>query len=410
MQPSAAPDRFAAAQTALIAGVHAGQIALAASTPGASALFAPDARVPTAELATTFRALVTLPRERWRAWDAGAADAEIERGLARLAAHPAPADPRLPVRVAEAAIRARLGRDDRSIASVANLVQLNLQQSEDGLLLQDLFHVYHALGSKLNLEQLGVAGGDDVARELGRACAAAAAPGPFPANDAAYWHLTFARVAMWGDKYSGIRDHHVLARELAREPDIAALLPRLAAAPPARSAFIGYSLMMSVNWSTHGAWNDIASEVRRAVDPRFAYAGFQYGGIGAQDARRRLLPDALAWKPTEAFLMMCVDDEADVEALTDMARRLKDGGAKVWLIDEVRPWIRDDRARPWPERRREAARRAGVACLPWLELGKADPTWPTWECLDYAHMTTPGHLFYARALLRLWAEGVAAPR
>ncbi|MBA3846502.1 MAG: hypothetical protein H0X45_07650, partial [Planctomycetes bacterium] len=294
--------------------------------------------------------------------------------------------------------------EDESIAAIANLLQLNLLEREDGALLNDLFALYIALGLKVNLGQLGLAHDDAAIVAIARECAESADAGPYPGNDVAYWRLSWTRIEMWGDKFSGRRDQHVLARELAREPEIAALTAKLAALPERRVAFIGFSMMMSVNWSTHGAWNDIASEVVKAVNPRFASAGFQQGGINAHAALDRLLPGALAWQPTQAFLLMAALDQRDEDAFVAMAQRLAATGCETWIVDDNRPWIDRIDGMTQIERRRTAARRAGARLLPFYDLGRTARDWPTWECLDTIHMTTAGHVFYARALLRLWAD------
>ncbi|HYE05555.1 MAG TPA: hypothetical protein VEL07_08485 [Planctomycetota bacterium] len=400
-QQTAGESGVARLQRALIAGVDAFARRVAHDDGGRWPAFAPIGDAVAGEAG--LRALIGLGNQRLLAWTKGANDPVVEDLVARVAARPPHA--RRPDAVVVAALRRRLpSGDDASVAAIANLLQLNLLEREDGALLQDLFALYVALGLKVNLAQLGVAHDDAAIIAIAGECAAASDAGPYPGNDAAYWRLSFTRVEMWGDKVSGRRDHRVLARELAREPGIAALLPALAALPERRVAFIGFSMMMSVNWSCHGAWNDIASEVVKAVNPRFASAGFQQGGIRGSAAIERLLPPALAWKPTEAFLLMAAHDQADEDAFVAMAERLTAHGCETWIVDDNRPWIDREDGMGQILRRRAAARRAGVGMLPFYDLGRTARDWASWECLDRIHMTTPGHVFYARALLRLWAD------
>ncbi len=400
-QQAAGESRVIRLQRALTAGVDAFARRVAHDDGGRWPGFAPIGDAVAGEAG--LRALIGAGTQRLLAWTKGASEPVIEDLVARIAARSAHA--RRPEAVVIAALRRRLpSGDDESIAAVANLLQLNLLEREDGALLQDLFALYVALGLKTNLGQLGLGHDDAAIIAIADECAAAADHGPYPANDAAYWRLSFTRVEMWGDKASGRRDHRVLARELAREPEIAALLPRLAALPERRVAFIGFSMMMSMHWSSHGSWNDIAGEVVRAVDPRFASAGFQQGGIRASAAIDRLLPPALAWKPTQAFLLMAANDQADEDAFVAMAERLGAQGCETWIVDDNRPWIDRDDGMGQILRRRAAARRAGVGMLPFYDLGRTARDWPSWECLDRIHMTTAGHVYYARALLRMWSD------
>lgn len=391
---------------ALINGVHWGQVLLHERVK-------PETRSPLFELngvaletvqarAAAFDVLLKELAGN-RAWRKSELRADLRKLVAELKAAPLPVDPSLPFHVAYNVIAQNLAPEKVPAAlALANLYQLNMEEHRDGDGLQDLFQVYINAGFPVDLLQFGLPNSDEHLQLYSNRCAAACAPAPFK-TDAFAWLVTFNRIEMWGEKNTGRRDKFVLARELLADPEILPLIPKLSELPHQRVAFIGYSMMMSVNWSTYAAWNDIASEALRCLNPRYEYAGFQMGGITASHALQALIPQALEYKPTDAYLLMRVETEPDAAAFETLIRVLQRIGTKVHVIDDVRPYVK-----PLPEHehanRRRAAERTGADLVRFLELGLAHAEFRSWECLDRIHMRTPGHVFYARELLKRLAR------
>lgn len=397
---------------ALTNGVHWGQVLLCQKLPGrADPNVFSAGTLAAGEIATlvqAFEKLLATPPRQLAAWVKGRAAApEIPAAVTALNRQPRPASDRLPVNVITAELARRLGgKELLSAQAVANLLQFNLQEDKDGTLLQDLFRLYIELRCRVNLAHLGLPAQEADLLALAGELAAKSAKGPFPANDAAYWNLSLNRIEMWGDKNSGRRDKFVLAKELLQDPEIKPLAPALKSLPAKRAAFLGYSMMMSLHWSSYGSWNDLAAEAVRALNPRLDYRGFQYGGIHAVAALKNLLPEALEYKPTETFLLLAVSNAEDQAAFEAMIGRLQEAGSAVYVVDDVRPWIE----KPFPNmtdeisRRRESARKTGARLLDFMAAGKAVPGSDSWACLDTIHMKTAGHVFYAKELLKLWSR------
>ena len=339
-------------------------------------------------------------------WRKSILSPDTQELISKLKATPLPADPTLPFHVVHKEL-SKLTRPDQSLSvlCVANLYQLNLEEHRDGDALQELFKVYISGGFAADLEQLGALHGEKDLQALADRCAASCSSAPFK-TDAAYWNLTANRIEMWGEKNSGRRDKFVLARELLADAEIKPLIPKLSELPARRIAFVGYSMMMSINWSSHASWNDIASEALRSINPRYEYAGFQIGGLTAVHALKTVVPPALEYKPTDVFLLMVVDSPEDASAFEAIVRRFQAAGATAHVPDEVRPYAPRTNPKVPGEikNRKEVCRRTGAHLLNFFDLGKQQPDHMAWECLDTIHMKTVGHWFYAKELLKYFAS------
>jgi hypothetical protein len=390
---------------ALINGVHWGQVLLQDKQKTNAPLFShAGVELITVQSRATAFALLLSALKTTPKWPGTELRPEIRSAVDLLCAAPCPTDAGLPFNVIYSELSRFLGPARSTTALVlANLYQLNMEEHRDGDALQDLFKAYINAGYPVDLQQCKLPSSDSALKGLSERCAAACAPSPFK-TDAAAWFLTFNRIEMWGEKNTGRRDAIVIARELLTNPEIEPLIPKLRVLPHKRVAFIGYSMMMSINWSSHGSWNDIASEVMRAINPRYDYAGFQMGGIPATQALQALLPRALEYKPTDAYLLMRVEDEENAAAFEAIIRSLQGIGSTVHVVDDVRPFLE-----PLPQQeiafRTRAAARTRAQLVEFVQLGRNQPDYRAWECLDKIHMKTPGHIFYAKELLKRYAHG-----
>ncbi|MCZ7649323.1 MAG: SGNH/GDSL hydrolase family protein [Planctomycetota bacterium] len=311
-----------------------------------------------------------------------------------------------PAPVCEAWLAARApGAAPQDRAALANLVQLALLVQRDGDLLQELFRVYLALGLKASPAALGLPVDLPGLLRIGEDLAARVKPCPFDTGPVA-WQAALQKVELWLQKHAG-RDRYALAAELLREPGLAALKPALAARPARRVAVLGHSMTMSLHWTTHGSWIETACEVRRLLEPRFEYASFQAGGLTpARALREGLVERLLLWKPDEAYVLVFVGNASDRESLAEIVARMKAQDIRFHLVDDVRPWAfegRDDQQEAHRFQRELCAREGGVF-LDFQRRHAQAPDWESWRPVGGdIHMYTPGHLFYARELLKFWA-------
>ena len=124
------------------------------------------------------------------------------------------------------------------VRAVASLFQTNLEVERDGDRLQELFAFYAGLGLPVYLGQMGLPGSDEAFLAMGRELEGKACASPF-GTAAADWQIAGRKNWNWGEKNLGIRDEKVLAAELLKEPDVAALVPRMKAMPGQRIAVVG---------------------------------------------------------------------------------------------------------------------------------------------------------------------------
>jgi hypothetical protein len=347
-------------------------------------------------------ALMQQPPNDIREWMRNSAGAGLTESLvATLEATSAPNDAALPVHAFLNAVQDQKIEVQPGTRAIANLMQVCLAIHWDGDLLQDLFELYAGIGAQLSFKELRFPTTEAALMPLARACAARSNPKASPyGSDVPSWHITLAKVLIWSSRYMGVRNDKIIAAEVLADPEIKPLIPRLKALPPKRVAFCGYSLMMNVNWSTYAAWNHIASEALKSLNPHYEFGSFQTGGLQASYALKKHLPDVLAWRPTETWLIMNISNADDDAAFRTILSQLKSAGCKVCVPDTLRPF-RDEGEMPL--RRKAASEALGCNFYPFLETGRSHPDWRYWGCLDLIHMDTPGHVFYAKELLKIWA-------
>jgi len=411
----AAPERLVKLADALCAGVHWGQVLLCEKRKqGDAACFAlPPGGVGQAQdLAKVFDRLCARPTDQVVTWATGGTQAEVAADIGALLALPLPKAEALPLNVAHRYMHTRItGPEEFFRRAVANLLQLCIEVDRDGTQLQDLVRIYVALGIK----QLSLPATEAEKRADGEKLAKETCACPFSMEtDGEQWYAIMLKIENWVQKTSGQRDRTHLADELLREPEIEALVPKLKKLPPMRVAVVGHSMTMSLHWTTYGSWNDTACEIMKRLQPGFVNQGFHGGGMDASGAVRVHLTNLLAWKPTETWILVGVRTQLDIDALDKLVSSLRAIGSDVYIVDEVRPFIKDPQEfwNPIPELKTEkqllAVQKAicakyGGHVWEIVEKARQAPGMEKWEALDKIHMYTEGHLWYCRELLKVWA-------
>ena len=220
------------------------------------------------------------------------------------------------------------------VRAIASLFQMNLEVERDGDRLQELFAFYAGLGLPVYLGQLGLPGSDEAFLAMGRELEGKACASPF-GTAAADWQIAARKNWNWGEKNLGIRDEKVLAAELLKEPDVAALVPRMKAMPSQRIAVVGHSFTMQLHWSTPGAFVPIVTAMFAQVNPGVEFRQFQGGGLTSTRAVNRFYADVVAWKPQQVLLVVINRTDEDLENFRRLGRGLAEAGAKVLTFDDV---------------------------------------------------------------------------
>jgi hypothetical protein len=190
-----------------------------------------------------------------------------------------------------------------------------------------------------------------------------------------------------------------LGKKLLDDPEIKPLIPVFRAMGTHRMAIVSHSASISAHWSTSGAFFDIAAEAVGHVNPNVEYAGFHRGGMNAGTAVRMFLPEMVKYKPTDTFILVVPSPWEDYCRLGDT---MKDAGSRVFYFDAIKAW---GAYRPETV---EAIRRhcdeTGGTFLELMARGWGVPGSQDWTACDTIHMTTAGHMFYAKELLKEWAR------
>jgi hypothetical protein len=306
---------------------------------------------------------------------------------------------RLPYEAARARY-ARLVGDSPRARAVASLYETILEVERDTTVLPSEMDLYTALGLPIYDAALGLPDGDADLRAAGEQLARATCASPFDV-DAAAWQLAGRKLASFATKRLHVRDGDVVAREVASEPDVRALLPALAALPPRRIAVLGHSFTMAEHWSSPSSFTDIAARVVARVNPGVEVRHFTDGGLGAARARAEKFQDLVAFRPDEVLFVLLFRKEEDFEALDAMLGALPKG-THAHLFDNVRP--PNERDRVWPARVRAIAERHGAAVIEASEAIARAPDRARFDALDGIHMTESYHRFMAKRWLA-WLAG-----
>jgi photosystem II stability/assembly factor-like uncharacterized protein len=342
-----------------------------------------------------------------------AAGALAEDALRALEAHQAPLlDARLPmsdtlpVNVFTTWLAGRAKAPRAHVRAIANLLQTNLEVERDGDRLQELFHVYIALGVPVYVGQLGLPGTDADFLAFGQELEPKSCASPV-GTTAPEWQIALRKNWNWGEKNLGIRDEKVLARELLAEPEVAALVPKMKALPPQRIAVIGHSFTMGLHWSSPSSFVPVVTEMFRRENPKVEFRQFQGGGLTSTRALRNFYEDARGWKPDTVLLVVLNRTPADLEAFTRLGRGFKEAGARVLTFDDVHD---PDQSDPQAVARGphgtqgardiETARAAGMTVVEVDQRLAAAPDRGRFVCLDGIHMTEPYHRLMAKEWLK----------
>ena len=287
------------------------------------------------------------------------------------------------------------------VRAIASLLQTNLEVERDGDRLQELFAFYAGLGLPVYLGQLGLPGTDADFLALGRALEGASCAAPF-GTGAADWQIAARKNWNWGEKNLGIRDDKVLAAELLREPDVAALVPRLRVLPAQRIAVVGHSFTMQLHWSTPGAFVPIVTAVFARENPAVAFRQFQAGGLTSTRALARFHDDVIAWKPDKVLLVVLNRTAEDLAGFAKLGRDFAAAGAQVVTFDDVHDPDASDPS--MTGRDLAVARESGMTVIEVGRLLASTPDRDGFLCLDGIHMTEPYHRLMAKQWLG-WLVG-----
>ena len=192
-----------------------------------------------------------------------------------------------------------------------------------------------------------------------------------------------------------------LGKRLLQDPEIQPLIPIFKAMGPHKMAICSHSASISIHWSTSGAFFDIAAEAIRAVNPAVEYKGFHAGGMGAPAAVQMFLKAMQEYKPTDAYFLVVPDFPAFV-AQQKLIDDMKAVGSRVFVFDAVKPWGAYSPAQT--ESLRKLCTDRGATFIELMARGYGAPRCYKWTTTDTIHMTTEGHMFYARELLKDWAK------
>jgi hypothetical protein len=411
--PSAAPSQPAGGSAsrleqlveANILGTQAFEVVLARKdgkgdpacwTPGAAA----DAQLAAIEAHQA--ALLKSDVTAVRAWvDGKPSSFDPKTDLAPLLAMPLPLADALPVSVFTRWLDERTHAPRVKVRTIASLVQTNLEVERDGDRLQELFAFYAGLGLPIYLGQLGLPGTDESFLEIGRALEGRSCASPV-GTSATEWQIAFRKNWNWGEKNLGIRDDKVLAAELLREPDVAALVPRMKAMPKQRIAVVGHSFTMQLHWSTPGAFVPVVTAMFARENPAVEFRQFQGGGLTSTRAVSRFHDDVIAWKPDKVLLVVLNRTPEDLANFARMGRDFAGAGAQVITFDDVHDPDASDPAMVGKDV--AAARDSGMTVVEVGPVLAAAPGRDRFLCLDKIHMTEPYHRLMAKEWLG-WLVG-----
>lgn len=385
---------------------HAFQIMLAKKTGrGSSGCYSPGA-LTEAELGALVdhqRSLLASDLSQVKAWTEGRKSSfDPAKDLEPILSSPLVIPGGAPVHVITGYLQARTQGARTQTHAIANLFQTVLEVDRDGDLLQDEFQLYIGLGLPVFLGRLKIDGSDQAFLEMGKELSASTCASPFDTSPEA-WQIAARKIWNWGEKKLHIRDEWIIARELLREPDTAALIPSMKAMPPQRIAVIGHSFTMGAHWSSPSSFVPIVSAMFEIEHPKVVFRQFYAGGLTASRAAKDFYADALQWKPDKVLLVVLMRRDDDYEALARMGDGFRKAGSKCYVFDN----IHDPEANKpeFTDRFTSVARSAGFTVIEVDKVLSNAPDRDRFVCLDAIHMTEPYH----RLMAREWLKFLVSP-
>jgi hypothetical protein len=405
-QPSPAEERLAQLVEANVIAVHAYQVLLAkTSGKGDKSCFSPG-KLSDAELSALSDHQARLLKSDLtavKAWVNGAKTTfDPTKDLEPILKSGLTVSGRTPVSVFTSYLRQKTRASDLKILSVANLYQTVLEVERDGDRLQEEYAFYIGLGLPVYIGQFNLPGTDADLLEAGHKLEGQSCEAPV-GTSAAEWQIAGRKIWNWGEKNLHIRDEHVLATELLKEPEVKRLEPQLRSLPAQKIAVVGHSFTMGLHWSSPSSFVPIVIDVFRRENPNVQFKQFAAGGLTASRAQKRFYQDVLAWKPDKVLLVVMTRTDEDYEALKQMGHGFRMAGIKTYMFDEVH-----DPAAVTPgtiERARKAADESGIAVIEVGETLANAPDRAKFICLDGIHMTEPYHRLMAKEWLKYLVSG-----
>jgi hypothetical protein len=201
------------------------------------------------------------------------------------------------------------------------------------------------------------------------------------------------------------KNPEILGKEMLEDPEIKPLSPIFKALPKKRVAICSHSASMSSHWSTSAGFIDIAMEAVKAVNTNFEYQGFHQGGMLATTAAGKFLKPMQDYKPTDTYLLVLPDGMAGMQQLI---AGMKAAGSRVFVFDPIKPWG-TYYAPDVTEALRKLSQEHTITFIELMERGWGAPGSYKWTTSDTTHMTTAGHIFYAREFLKELAKTYGPP-
>ncbi len=287
--------------------------------------------------------------------------------------------------------------DALSVRSVASVMQTMLDVERDADEVQSLYGLYVALGLPVHLAQLGLDESEPGLQNFGKAVSAVWKDVPFD-TDAATVTMLGTKMKNWGQRYRGIRDMHVLAREWIVAPEFAAMVPAIQKMQPRRIAVIGHSYSMDMHWASASAFAPVVSEMVKMHNPDVEFCFWQKGGMSASGARKLFYDSAIEWKPDVVLFVILTRSDADTAACREMIQGFTKQGAEVQFFDRVilpGSYVSDR-----PETLTALQKELAFTLIPAAEMVDASPLRAKMMALDGAHAIEPFHRIMAERWLR----------
>lgn len=303
----------------------------------------------------------------------------------------------LPVNVFTNYFRAKTSATALQARTLASLLQMMLDIERDADVLQQMYAMYVGLGLPVHTAMIGLPEQtDEDFLTIGKELSPKLAASPFT-TDPATLQMLFRKMWNWGHRYTGERDKYTVANELLAEPDVAALIPRIAAMSKQRIAVVGHSFTMNVHWASPSAFVPIVFEIIRKHNPNVEMRQWEAGGLTASRAYNNFYQDVLGWKPNQVLLVVMCRNEEDYTRLEEMARGFAAAGTKVFMFDSL---LDPGDAPGRNDRVDRIATRTGMTIIEVGPVIAASPDKEKFLALDKVHMTEPYHRLMAKEWLK----------